>query len=161
MPLAVVTMRLNLLTTIRKGPSQHIKMRLRFVLAVNKPNPPSPLLPLSPTIISPRYPRDNILHAPRLGLPELDTLELEPPPIIHYLEDSFDAGDVYVRLLIREAVSLDPLMIIAPSPSARPLSTSQPPRKWRKKGRRNGLFQDIRGWKRLLNAETSLQHTTF
>jgi len=88
-------------------------MRLRFVLAVNNPTPP---LPLSPTIISPRYPRDNILHAPRLGLPELDTLELEPPPIIHYLEDSFDAGDVYVRLLIREAVSLDPLMIIAPSP---------------------------------------------
>jgi hypothetical protein len=82
------------------------------------------------------------------------------------LEDSFDAGDVYVHLLIREAVSLDPLMIIAPSPLRKaplhlPALSNGQPRKWRKKGRRNGLFQDIRGWKRLLNAETSLQHTTF
>jgi hypothetical protein len=35
------------------------------------------------------------------------------------------------------------------------------PRKWRKKGGKDKLSQDIRGWKRLLNAETSLQHATF
>jgi hypothetical protein len=34
----------------------------------------------------------------------------EPPPtILHHLEDPFNAGDIYVPLLVHEAVSLNPL----------------------------------------------------
>jgi len=48
-------------------------------------------------------------------------------PFLHYLEDPFDAGDVYVPLLVRETIPLAPLVIVASRPAPSPRDLSPPP----------------------------------